>query len=327
MGKKVTKTNENHLEQTNIDAKDVNLDEWNINLSDFALFLSVMKNQKAHESILSIILAEPDLKLTKVHVEEVILNKSGKRAIRLDAWALSEDKRQFATEMQNDTIHDDVRKRSRYYQGLLDTPILKSGKETRYKELPSTVVTFITQEDIFGRDQAKYTFTERCKECLDLELEDGSTKIFLNMTSKNGTPELISLLQYMKDTRSDNPNILCWDNRLTQIDEVVKEVKQSEEWEVVQMSILSIGMERGQKIGEALGEARGEARGEAYVLTDLIIKKMKRGLAPEQIADILEINLAIVKEICNVAKDYAPDYDVKKISEVYQKESLCPTAK
>ena len=143
------------------------------------------------------------------------------------------------------------------------------------------------------------------------------------MTSKNGTPELISLLQYMKDTRSDNPNILCWDNRLTQIDEVVKEVKQSEEWEAVQMSILLIGMERGQKIGEALGEARGEA----YVLTDLIIKKMKRGLAPEQIADMLEINLAIVKEICNVAKDYTPDYDVKKISEVYQKESLCPTAK
>ena len=143
------------------------------------------------------------------------------------------------------------------------------------------------------------------------------------MTSKHGTPELISFLQYMKDTRSDNPNILCWDNRLTQIDEVVKEVKQSEEWEAVQMSILLIGMERGQKIGEALGEARGEA----YVLTDLIIKKMKRGLAPEQIADMLEINLAIVKEICNVAKDYAPDYDVKKISEVYQKESLCPTAK
>ena len=58
------------------------------------------------------------------------------------------------------------------------------------------------------------------------------------------------------------------------------------------------------------------------MLTDLIIKKMKRGLAPEQIADMLEINLAIGKEICNVAKDYAPDYDVKKISEVYQKECL-----
>ena len=293
-------------------ANEIITDEWTINLSDFALFLSVMKNQKAHESVLSIILSEPDLKLKKVRVEEVVLNKSGKRAIRLDAWALSEDNRQFATEMQNDTSNDDVRKRSRYYQGLLDTPILKSGKKTRYKELPSTVVTFITQEDIFGQDQAKYTFTERCKECPDLELEDGTTKIFLNMTSKNGDPELISLLQYMKDTRSDNPNILCWDNRLAQIDKVVNEVKQSEEWEAAQMSILSIGLERGQLIGEARGEAR--------VLTELIVKKIKKGQTPEQIAEILEMDLSVVRKIYSLAKKYAPDYDVKKILEDYQND-------
>ncbi len=295
-------------EQTLLYASEIITDEWKINLSDFALFLSVMKNQKAHESVLSIILSEPDLKLKKVRVEEVVLNKSGKRAIRLDAWALSEDNRQFATEMQNDTSKDDVRKRSRYYQGLLDTPILKSGKKTRYKELPSTVVTFITQEDIFGRDQAKYTFTERCRECPDLELEDGTTKIFLNMTSKNGDPELISLLQYMKDTRSDNPNILCWDNRLVQIDSVVNEVKQSEEWEAAQMSILSIGLERGQAIGKA------------RVLTELIVKKVKRGQTPEQIAELLEIDLNVVKKIYSLAEKYAPDYDVKKILEDYRND-------
>lgn len=295
-------------EQTLLYANEIITDEWKINLSDFALFLSVMKNQKAHESVLSIILSEPDLKLKKVRVEEVVLNKSGKRAIRLDAWALSEDNRQFATEMQNDTSKDDVRKRSRYYQGLLDTPILKSGKKTRYKELPSTVVTFITQEDIFGRDQAKYTFTERCRECPDLELEDGTTKIFLNMTSKNGDPELISLLQYMKDTRSDNPNILCWDNRLVQIDSVVNEVKQSEEWEAAQMSILSIGLERGQAIGKA------------RVLTELIVKKVKRGQTPEQIAELLEIDLNVVKKIYSLAEKYAPDYDVKKILEDYRND-------
>lgn len=303
-------------EQTLLYANEIITDEWKINLSDFALFLSVMKNQKAHESVLSIILSEPDLKLKKVRVEEVVLNKSGKRAIRLDAWALSEDNRQFATEMQNDTSKDDVRKRSRYYQGLLDTPILKSGKKTRYKELPSTVVTFITQEDIFGRDQAKYTFTERCRECPDLELEDGTTKIFLNMTSKNGDPELISLLQYMKDTRSDNPNILCWDNRLVQIDSVVNEVKQSEEWEAAQMSILSIGLERGQ----AIGEARGQAIGKARVLTELIVKKVKRGQTPEQIAELLEIDLNVVKKIYSLAEKYAPDYDVKKILEDYRND-------
>ena len=62
----------------------------NLNLSDFALFLSVMKHKKAHENVLSIIMNEPDLKLRQVHVEEVILNKQGKRGIRLDAWTVSE---------------------------------------------------------------------------------------------------------------------------------------------------------------------------------------------------------------------------------------------
>ena len=37
-----------------------------VNLSDFALFLSVMKYPEAHESVLSIIMDEPGLKLARV---------------------------------------------------------------------------------------------------------------------------------------------------------------------------------------------------------------------------------------------------------------------
>lgn len=62
----------------------------------------------------------------------------------------------------------------------------------------------------------------------------GSKKIFLNMTSKNGSPKLISLLQYMKETDINNPNILVHDPRIIRLDEIVTEVKQSEEWEAVQ---------------------------------------------------------------------------------------------
>lgn len=61
--------------------------DYQFNLSDFALFLSVMKNKRAYECTLSIILEEPDIQLSEVKVEQVILNRSGKRAIRLDAWA------------------------------------------------------------------------------------------------------------------------------------------------------------------------------------------------------------------------------------------------
>ena len=255
------------------------------NLSDFALFLSVMKNQEAHRCILSIIMGEPDLELVGIHVEEVVLNRSGKRAIRLDAAAVDTKKRRYSTEMQNDTSQDDIRKRSRYYQSLLDTPLLKSGRETRYRHLPPSVVTFITQEDIFGKDLAKYTFTEQCEEVPGLHLEDGTMKLFLNMTSKNGDPILVSLLQYMKQTSIDNPEIQVKDERIVALDAVVQEVKQSEEWEAVKMSILSIGIEKGQK------------EGVQRFLQNATLKKLKKGMDIPQIAKELETDESVIREI------------------------------
>ena len=227
--------------------------DYQFNLSDFALFLSVMKNKAAYENMLRIILDEPDLRLAEVKAEQVVLNQSGKRAIRLDAWARDVRNRQFNTEMQNDSKSDNLQKRSRFYQGLLDTPILKSGKKTKYRHLPSTIIIFITQEDIFSRDLAMYTFTEQCEEIAGLHLDDGTKKIFLNMTSRRGRPDLVSLLQYMKNTTLDNPEILVKDKRIRELDRIVREVKQSEEWEAVKMNILEIGIEKGKKEGKAEG--------------------------------------------------------------------------
>ena len=51
-----------------------------------------------------------------------------------------------------------------------------------------------------------YTFREQCVEEPDLLLEDGAMKVFLNMTSRNGRQELVSLLQYMKHTTPANPD-------------------------------------------------------------------------------------------------------------------------
>ena len=94
-----------------------------------------------------------------------------------------------------------------------------------------------------------YTFTERCHEFSDMELEDRTKKIFLNMTSKNGRDELVSFLQYCKNSTLDNPEITILDERLKTLDAMVSEVKQNEEWEVARMSILSTGIEIGEKKG------------------------------------------------------------------------------
>ncbi len=71
------------------------------------------------------------------------------------------------------------------------------------------------------------------------------------MTSKNGRPELISLLQYMKHTTLDNENITVKDKRILHLDRIVGEVKQSEEWEAVEMNIFEIGEKRGIEKGIA----------------------------------------------------------------------------
>ena len=267
------------------------LESQETNLSDFALFLSVMRHKKAYQNVLSIIMEERELQLIQVHVEEVILNKSGKRAIRLDARGQDEKGRNFAAEMQNDTSQDDVRKRARFYQSLLDTPLLKSGKRTKYRELPPTIIIFITQEDIFEKDLAKYTFRERCDEVDNLYLEDGTSKIFLNMKSKNGPPELISLLQYMKKTTLDNPEILVKDARIAELDKIVQEVKESEEWEELQMSILSIGVEKGRV------EGRQEGIQEGIQVAKQALRLSAQGTAPEEIARQLGISLGRVKQI------------------------------
>ena len=271
------------------------LEGYPFNLSDFALFLSVMKDPRAYRCVLSVFMDEPDIELQDVKVEQVVLNKSGKRAIRLDAWAKSVDNRQFNMEMQNDVRQDDLRKRSRFYQGMLDTPILKSGKETRYRMLPSTVIIFITQEDIFGRDRAKYTFTEQCEEVPDLKLDDGTTKIFFNMESKNGAPELISMLSYMKDTRLNNPDILVKDKRIVELNDIVEEVKDSEEWEAVKMNILEIGIEKGMQ------------QGAEKKMLELVEKKLKKGQTISQIADALEESEEKIQEIADsIQKDKSP---------------------
>ena len=68
-----------------------------------------MKKRKAYENTLSIILDEPDIKMEEVKVEQVILNRYEKRAIRLDVWGKTVDNRQINMEMENN-MHDDVKK-------------------------------------------------------------------------------------------------------------------------------------------------------------------------------------------------------------------------
>lgn len=53
----------------------------------------------------------------------------------------------------------------------------------------------------------------------------------------------------MKKSDMGNPDILVKDERLVALDRIVTEVRQSEEWEAVQMNIFEIGIEHGKEEG------------------------------------------------------------------------------
>lgn len=139
---------------------------------------------------------------------------------------------------------------------------------------------------------------------MGLYLEDGTKKIFLNMSSKNGSPELVSLLQYMKETSMDNPEIQVMDERIVKLDRIVNEVKQSEEWEAVKMNILEIGEERGRE----------------NKLVEQICRKLQKGKNAAQIAAELEEDIDYVEEICKAAENAAPDYDPRVVYRIWKRD-------
>ncbi len=83
------------------------------------------------------------------------------------------------------------------------------------------------------------------------------------------------------------------------------------------MSIFEYDEEKHKKMiyAEGLedGVSKGEVMGEIKKLVTMTCKKLKKGKSPETIADELEEDLDTVKNICDIASEYAPDYDVEAI--------------
>lgn len=93
-------------------------------------------------------------------------------------------------------------KRSRYYQGLIDSKLLEPG-QVDFNALGDTYIIIIAPFDLFGEGRYQYTFEMRCKENPEISLEDGAVRIFLNTRSQNPqdvSPELVELLSFIEHT-------------------------------------------------------------------------------------------------------------------------------
>lgn len=87
--------------------------------------------------------------------------------------------------------------------------------------------------------------------------------------------------------------------------------------EVMKMTIFEYDEEQHKQTllseGYEDGFNDGFSNGNLSTLITQICRKLKKGKSPEIIADDLEEDFDVIQHLCYIAKNYAPDYDVKEI--------------
>ena len=143
-------------------------------LTDTFIFYKVMtENPDTCRRLLELLL---HVKIEKIEIlgEKSLGIDTESKGIRLDVYVKDEN-RTFDVEMQvKDT--GELPERSRYYQGVMDVDMLKSGEP--YRALKESHVIFICLKDIFKQGLAHYTFENLCVQNPKIRLGDRSLKHF-----------------------------------------------------------------------------------------------------------------------------------------------------
>ena len=199
-----------------------------LNLSARFLFDEVMEDPQTQQDVLSIIF-DKEIPIIKYGATEKEFRLTPMaRSIRMDLFSIDEDQVIYNTEMQ-DKKKNDLAKRSRYYQALMDVSLLEPGVPD-YSSLNRTYLIMIMTFDLFGYQKYRYTFTSTCKGIRDCELEDGAVRIFLSTKGTNDsevTKELADFLHYVENT-TDEEAARANSERIRRIHERVCKVRSSE---------------------------------------------------------------------------------------------------
>ncbi len=211
-----------------------------LDFTDDFMFGKVMEDPDLCRDVLECLLQQPVGELAEVHTQREIQCTSDGKPIRLDVYNEDSEGTVYDAEMQNlnkkSIEYHQLPKRSRFYQAAIDNDYMNKGNS--FKRLPDSRVLFICTFDPFKRGLPQYTFTEKCKEDPELELGDGTIKVFYNCCYKGDEiPEDVrKLYDYIKNGFVDG--------ELTKrIDEAVNKGRKNELWRSQYMKELTVIMD------------------------------------------------------------------------------------
>lgn len=182
-------------------------------------------------------------------------------------------------------------------------------KGAKYNALKKSYVIFICMFDPFKQNLPVYTFTNRCNEKTELELCDGTVKVFINPygNTEKLSMELKAFFDYLKEEIAQSVFT-------KKLDDEVERVRENKEWRIEYMAWIS-------ELEESKEEGREE--GELLRLIKMVYKKMLKGKTNEEIASEVEEDMVIIEQVKKAIIRYKKecvneDFNADKVLKYYQ---------
>ena len=227
----------------------------NLTITDDFMFGKIMSDATLCTELLRRIFPAYDIeRIEYINSQQTLQPLKDAKGIRLDVFVRDNKNVAFCVEMQTRNA-DNLPKRSRYYQSLVDMELLDRGQA--YDELSKSYVVFICPFDIFHMGRHIYEFRNYCKQDKALELGDEAAKIFLNAKGTQGdiTPQLKEFLDYVAGKESDTPSEF-----IVKLKDALSDAKLNKRWRRERMilylrdqDIRADALKEGRKLGHAEG--------------------------------------------------------------------------
>ena len=268
-----------------------------LTIQDNFIFQKVMRNKRICKQTIERLL-DIDIKDISYPEEEKSIDiRLDSKSIRMDVYVNDDKGTVFNIEMQTSKDMEELVKRTRYYQALIDIDLLEKGQS--YSALNDTYIIFICTFGVFTGNRHKYSFKNLCIEEQGLSLDDGTTKLFL---STKGTADDISKpLKYFLDYIDGKEPA---DKLMQEIDNEVDTIKRCDEW---RRDYMTLAFEMDRKFAE--GKAEGLAEGKAEGLAEGLAEGKAEGKA-EAVINLMETMNITAEQAMKALK--IPDADFAK---------------
>ena len=238
-----------------------------LTIQDNFLFQKIMRNKRICKQTLERLLDIDIRDISYPEEEKNIDVRLDSKSIRLDVYVNDDEGSVFNVEMQTSGDMVELAKRTRYYQAMIDIDLLEKGQ--KYKALNDTFIIFICTFEAFTGKRHKYTFKNLCIEDMEIDLDDGTTKMFLSTKG-----EIDDISRPLKNFLDYVDGCAPADELMKEIDTEVELSKSRDEWRREYMT-LALEIEKEKELSREEGRAEGRAEGRTEGKIEVIKNLMK----------------------------------------------------